>query len=289
MMSTNKKDEGCSRNYISATEASHIYVLPNLMTAGNLLCGFLAVIRCIQAKFAESMRISDDIVKEAMVPEALYEQAVWFILGAVIFDFLDGLFARLSGRESLFGKEFDSIADIVSFGMAPALMVFFLILSPTEEYPFFRQLGGLIGFIYLLCGAVRLARYNVITHPLISNKDLPTDEDFHGLPVPAAAGMIASLVLVLNSYNLKDGTIFLPILLLLIAFLMVSNIRYPSFKTIDWNTQAKSRTFISFLCGLALIYHFRWFAVAILFFAYIFFGLIRHFKEEWLANKRGSL
>ncbi len=287
-MATNKKKGGIPSNYTDVTEASHIYVLPNLMTAGNLLCGFLAVIRCIQAKFAESMRISDDIVKEALVPEALYEQAVWFILGAVIFDFLDGLLARLSGRESLFGKEFDSIADIVSFGMAPALMVFFLILSPTEEYPFFRQLGGLVGFIYLLCGAVRLARYNVITHPLIDNKKGAADEDFQGLPVPAAAGMIASLVLVINSYNLKDGAIFLPILLLLIAFLMVSNIRYPSFKTIDWNTQAKSRTFISFLCGLALIYHFRWFAVAVMFFAYIFYGLLRYFREEWLSHKHGS-
>ncbi len=287
-MATNKKKGGIPNNYTDATEASHIYVLPNLMTAGNLLCGFLAVIRCIQAKFAESMRISDDIVKEALLPEALYEQAVWFILGAVIFDFLDGLLARLSGRESLFGKEFDSIADIVSFGMAPALMVFFLILSPTEEFPFFRQLGGLVGFIYLLCGAVRLARHNVITHPLIDHKKGAANEDFQGLPVPAAAGMIASLVLVINSYNLKDGAIFLPILLLLIAFLMVSNIRYPSFKTIDWNTQAKSRTFISFLCGLALIYHFRWFAVAIMFIAYIFYGLLRFIREEWLSHKHGS-
>ena len=139
-----------------------------------------------------------------------------------------------------------------------------------------------------MCGAVRLARYNVITHPLIDNKKGVADEDFQGLPVPAAAGMIASLVLVINSYNLKDGAIFLPILLLLIAFLMVSNIRYPSFKTIDWNTQAKSRTFISFLCGLALIYHFRWFAVAVMFFAYIFYGLLRYFREEWLSHKHGS-
>ena len=76
MMSTNKKDEGRSRNYISATEASHIYVLPNLMTAGNLLCGFLAVIRCIQAKFAESRRISDDIVKEAQDTISLLDKYV---------------------------------------------------------------------------------------------------------------------------------------------------------------------------------------------------------------------
>lgn len=269
--------------YADADEASHIYVLPNLMTAGNLFCGFLAVIRCIQAKFAESVQIADEIVKEARIPEDLYEQAVWFILAAVIFDFLDGRLARLGGRESLFGKEFDSIADIVSFGMAPALMVFFLILSPTEHYPFFRHLGWLVGFIYLLCSAVRLARHNVISHPLIETKTDLSTLDFQGLPVPAAAGMIASLVLLINSYNLKASAIFLPVLLLLIAFLMVSNIRYPSFKAIDWKTQTKLRSFIYLFGGVALVYHFRWFAIAILFFAYIFYGLVRHFRVNRLS------
>ena len=266
--------------YTDASEASRIYFLPSLMTAGNLFCGFVAVIRCIQAKFATSIPTLTEVLARD-----LYEEAVWFILAAFIFDALDGRLARLGGRESLFGKEFDSIADTVSFGMAPALLVFFLILSPTEEYPFFHKVGWLIGFIYLLCAAVRLARFNVITHPLIADpSDLEKDEYF-GLPVPAAACMIASLVLVLNSYDLRYWSIFLPILMLLLALLMVSSVRYPSFKTIDLQTQTRLRTFILLFIFIVLIYQLRWFAVAIIFLSYIFYGLTRHFHQEWKSRK----
>ncbi len=259
-----------------SNEASRIYFLPNLMTGGNLFCGYLAVIRCIQAKYASTVTIAD----ESLARER-YTEAVWFILAAVIFDALDGRLARLGGKESLFGKEFDSIADIVSFGMAPALMVFFLILSPTGAYPFFLQVGWLIGFLYLFCSAVRLARFNVISNPIIAGDGAHLTADFQGLPVPAAAGMIASLVLVLNSYELRAWSIFLPILLLLIAFLMVSNIPYPSFKTIDWQTQIRLRTFVYLAVGFTLIYFFRSVAISILFLSYIFYGLLRHFMKEW--------
>ena len=125
-------------------EASRIYFLPNLMTAGNLFCGFLATIWCIRANYATLGPHPNEVLATEY-----YTEAVWFILFAVIFDMLDGRLARLGGRESLFGKEFDSIADIISFGIAPTLMVFFLILSPNEPFPFFRRVGWLIGFIYL--------------------------------------------------------------------------------------------------------------------------------------------
>ncbi len=267
--------EDYSNRFSDVTEASRIYFLPNLMTAGNLFCGFLAVIRCIQAKYATS----GPFLNEALAKE-LYTEAVWFILAAVIFDGLDGRLARLGGRESLFGKEFDSIADIVSFGMAPSLMVFFLILSPTDSYPFFRQVGWLISFIYLFCAAVRLARFNVISHPLFLQEASKDTGEFQGLPVPAAAGMIASLVLLLNSHDLRAWAIFLPILLLLIAFLMVSNIPYPSFKNIDWQTKTKFRTFIYLFVGLGFIFLFRSIALALLFLGYIFYGIFRHFQRE---------
>lgn len=262
------------------TEASRIYFLPNLMTGGNLFCGYLAVIRCIQAKYASSSAVTNETLARER-----YTEAVWFILAAVIFDALDGRLARLGGKESLFGKEFDSIADIVSFGMAPALMVFFLILSPTEAYPFFLQVGWLIGFLYLFCSAIRLARFNVISNPLLAENGVPLTAEFKGLPVPAAAGMIASLVLVLNSYDLRSWSIFLPILLLLIAFLMVSNISYPSFKTIDWQTQTRLRTFVYLAVGFALVYLFRSVAISLLFLTYIFYGLIRHSLKAWERRK----
>lgn len=271
-------------NPYNVRQASRIYFLPNLMTAGNLFCGFVAVIKCIQARL------------ETMAPGTythtsaeLYTEAVWFVLAAVIFDSLDGRLARLGGRESLFGAEFDSLADVVSFGVTPALMMFFLILSPTQGYPVFRQIGWFIGFVYLLCAAVRLARFNVITNPLLHDlKD--SGKDFVGLPVPAAAGTVASLVLLLlhlsgDNRELHKTSLALPILLLLIAVLMVSTVRYPSFKQIDWQTKTRVRTFIFIIIAGGLIFWLQEVALVGLFIAYIFLGLIRHIRRAHLINR----
>ncbi|MDR3274355.1 MAG: CDP-diacylglycerol--serine O-phosphatidyltransferase [Puniceicoccales bacterium] len=253
---------------IKAEDASKIYLLPSLFTASNLFFGFLAIIRCIQARYCT-------FSEEASA--SFYTQAVWLVTLAGISDSLDGRVARLGGKESLFGKEFDSIADAVSFGVAPALMVFFMILSPTEQFPFFRQVGWIFGFIYLLCAGVRLARFNVITHPLLPKSEQDKNShDFHGLPVPAAAGAIVSLVLVLNKYDLKALSLALPPLMLLIAWLMVSNIRYPSFKKVDWNTQAKWGSFIFGIAIIALFTLLEELAMAVIFLGYIFFGMARH-------------
>ncbi len=214
-------------------------------------------------------------------PAQLYEQAVWFILAAVVFDSLDGRLARLGGRESLFGKEFDSIADIVSFGVTPALLVFLLILNPTQDLPVFRELGLLIGFIYLLCAGVRLARFNVITSPLLKPDERLPKADFLGLPVPAAAGTIGSLVMVLNRMPENQmAALALPPLLLLIALLMVSTIHYPSFKKLDWRTELRPRTFILILVGAYLVYQYHYFAIALVFLSYIFYGIWRHIRRK---------
>src|SRR5476649_2807301 len=132
----------------NVTQASRIYFLPNLMTSGNLFCGFMAVVNCIHARLAETAE--DGLYMDASAGDH-YRYAVWFIFGAAAFDALDGRLARMGGRESLFGAEYDSLADVVSFGMAPTLLMFFLILSPTQGIPWFREIGWFIGFIYLLC------------------------------------------------------------------------------------------------------------------------------------------
>jgi CDP-diacylglycerol--serine O-phosphatidyltransferase len=272
--------------YADAAEASKIYFLPNLMTAGNLFCGFVAVIRCIQAKFASTAEgiNSAHIDTIAKTPAQLYEQAVWFILAAVVFDMLDGRMARMTKRESLFGKEFDSLADVVSFGMAPALLVFFLLLSPTADFPLVRTLGGLIGFFYLLCVAVRLARFNVITSPLLKPSENFPKVDFMGLPAPAAAGMISSIVLVITRTNMNYLALFLPVLLILIALLMVSSIHYPSFKTIGVKTRVDFRVFILIFCLIVSVYLFHYLAVALVFLGYIFYGIYRHFIPKKVVN-----
>ena len=282
MKESKKIPESASLMSTDSGEASHIYLLPNSLTAGNLFFGFLAILRCIQANYATDMVIISEY----------FTQAVWFILCSVICDALDGRVARLGGRESLFGKEFDSIADVVSFGVAPSLMMLFLILQPTEKYPFFLQIGWLIAFVYLLCASVRLARFNVLTHPMLTPIErLKESKDFLGLPVPAAAGMIASLVLVLNSLELRGLAIVLPPLMLAIAVLMVSNISYPSFKDLDWHTSTRLKTFIYLIFGLAIIFIIKELAFALLFLSYIMYGPIRHFYRIYRtrnSNKKYS-
>lgn len=274
-------------------QASRIYFLPNLMTAGNLFCGFIAVIKCIQARLITD---SGDFAGShpAWSSHELYTQAVWFILIAVVFDMLDGRVARMSGRTSLFGAEFDSLADVISFGMAPALMVFFLILAPREDYQWFRQFGWFIAFIYLLCGAVRLARFNVITHPLLYRGEGESNKDFVGLPIPAAAGTVASLVLLLlnmsaNARELRQWALALPFILILVSFLMISTVRYPSFKHVDWEMKTRLRSAIlAFIVGV-VVWQWHEISVFFVFLAYISYGLFAHYQRSVRHAQRRML
>ena len=130
-------------NHDTDNNAARIYLLPNLMTAGNLFCGFAAVLHILEAVIL--MNAGSD-------PAVKIHASIWFILGACIFDLLDGRLARLGGSESAFGREFDSLADIVSFGVAPALLVFQIVLRDFDRY------GWLVAFVYLACGALRVVR-----------------------------------------------------------------------------------------------------------------------------------
>ena len=265
----------------NVSQASRIYFLPNLMTAGNLFCGFMAVINCIQARLAETSLTGEYL--GASAPQH-YRYVVYFIFGAAVFDSLDGRLARMGGRESLFGAEFDSLADVVSFGMTPALMVFFLILAPREEFQWFRELGWIIAFIYLLCGAVRLARFNVITNPLLHRAEAESNKDFIGMPIPAAAGTVATLVLLLlnmaaNARELRQFTLTLPLLLVLVSFLMISTVRYPSFKQVNWETKTRFQSFVGILVIGVLVWRFREVAFFFVFLAYIAYGLFAHYQR----------
>src|SRR5215471_21616043 len=155
-----------------------IYLLPNLMTAGNLFCGFTATLKILEGALLQSTNA--DLAADR------FHEAIWFILGAFVFDFLDGRLARLGGHESAFGREFDSLADIVSFGMAPALLVYQIVLGE------FQNLGWMIAFVYLACGALRLARFNAVA---AAGSSSAPEKSFTGFPIPAAAGVIASITL----------------------------------------------------------------------------------------------
>ncbi len=263
--------------YNSPEEAARIYLLPNLFTAGNMLCGFLAIKECIEARFT-----TDDPNLSA----SHYVWAVWFILFACLCDLFDGRVARATHRESLFGAEFDSIADTVSFGVAPALMACFLIINPGVNDDI-KLVTWLLAFIYLLCVGVRLARFNVLTNPLVpGNEKRAAGGDFVGLPSPAAAGVMASLVLVLSKIMVTPGAkpeaytswswTLLP-LMLIISYLMVSNVRFPSLKKVDWNTKTRSRGFILIILVVVAAIRYREFALPAVFLGYICWGVVRHF------------
>ncbi|MBI3609434.1 MAG: CDP-diacylglycerol--serine O-phosphatidyltransferase [Nitrospirae bacterium] len=176
-----------------------IYLIPNLLTTGNLFSGFYAVIAVFNAD---------------------YLRAALAILVAMAFDVLDGKSARLTKTTSRFGVEYDSLADAVSFGVAPGLLIYSWALSS------YGRIGWVAAFLFLACGTLRLARFNVQVGSVES-------KHFVGLPIPAAAGVIASLV-VLDHHILRMGTEIKPMLILgliyALAFLMVSTFHYRSFK-----------------------------------------------------------
>jgi CDP-diacylglycerol---serine O-phosphatidyltransferase len=243
-----------------------IYLLPNMMTAGNLFCGFAAVLKIIEGGLLNN---SGEPAIHA------YHEALAFILGACVFDLLDGRVARLGGFESPFGREFDSLADVVSFGLAPALLVYQIVLKD------FHKTGWAVAFIYLLCGALRLARFNCIAASEEESKEphVPSKE-FLGFPIPAAAGLIASLTLFMLWLEEGERTIGrwkfgLPFLLIFLSFMMFSRVRYPSFKGLGWRTQRSLPKFLLIIVLLAFAgLNYEWMP-AVLFILFLIYGFIR--------------
>ncbi|MEM0966907.1 MAG: CDP-diacylglycerol--serine O-phosphatidyltransferase [Verrucomicrobiota bacterium] len=237
-----------------------IYVLPNLMTAGNLFCGFAAVLSILEGALQQ----------ETGNPSAgFYYRAILFILGACVFDLLDGRVARLGGFESPFGREFDSLADLISFGVAPALLVFQIVLAE------FDRAGWVVAFIYLVCGALRLARFNCVA----ATEDKEASKDFSGFPIPAAAGLTASLTLMMLWFQEGDVEIgmwrfALPVLMLFLSFMMFSRVTYPSFKSIHWRMEHSVTRFIAVIVLIAFtLLNWQWMP-AVLFTAYLVYGLV---------------
>ncbi|MCJ7705663.1 MAG: CDP-diacylglycerol--serine O-phosphatidyltransferase [Desulfobacterales bacterium] len=198
-----------------------VYILPNLFTTGNLFCGFWAIISVFQEKF--------------------YYAAVAILLASV-FDILDGKVARLSGATSKFGVQYDSLADLISFGVAPALLAFSWALRPYGRF------GWLAAFLFVVCGALRLARFNVMSAS-------GETKYFKGLPIPAAATMIALTILLylrlIETAWVKDIVIL--VMIYVLAFLMVSNIRYFSFKELDLARRKPFSFFIFIVLSMIVI------------------------------------
>src|SRR5437867_3323705 len=243
-----------------------IYLLPNLLTAGNLFCGFLALTKIVEAD-----------ISDASFPSVI-RHAIFFIILACVFDLLDGRVARLGGQDSPFGREFDSLADIISFGAAPAFLVHRVVLRNVfENHP---QIGWFIASVYLICGAFRLARFNCLAA-------LPGGgggKDFLGFPIPAAAGTVASLTLFLLWWQDKEFVIgrwryMLPLILVFLSFMMVSEVKYPSFKSLDWRAKRTFPKMVAIILGAAFLFIARKqilpVALPLIFTTYLVYGFIR--------------
>jgi CDP-diacylglycerol--serine O-phosphatidyltransferase len=249
-----------------------IYFLPNLFTAGNLFCGFVALTYIVQAD------LTQDVVTH-LVDWKPIKWALAFILLACIFDLFDGRVARMGGHESPFGREFDSLADLISFGAAPAFLVHRVVLRHAlpDEY---AELGWFIASIYLICGAFRLARFNCL-----SAMNLPgAGKDFLGFPIPSAAGLVASLTLFIIKLNEKEKDLgrwgyLLPVVLIFLSAMMVSEVRYPSFKAFGLRS---TTTFLKFIVaalfiGLLLVLKEKilYYVLPLFFTAYLVYGFVR--------------
>jgi CDP-diacylglycerol--serine O-phosphatidyltransferase len=253
-----------------------IYLLPNLMTAGNLLCGFLAILTIFKGMQTEGLLEAKDY----------YQQAMLYIFISCLFDLLDGRLARLGGQESPFGQEFDSLADMVSFGLAPAMLVSRAVLADFELPKSFdpegaREIGvtWAIAFVYLLCGGIRLARFNCLAR--VGH----TSGDFRGIPIPMAAGFVASLTFIMISFAENERSLgwlsyLLAAMILGISLLMVSNVRYPSFKKIDFRTKANVWTLLGLAVLLGFLFIFRVYAPALIFLAYLVTPLFRRKQQK---------
>ncbi len=203
-----------------------IFVLPNLFTSASLFMGFFSIISSIQEKF--------------------YPAAIAIIV-SLIFDGLDGRIARMTNTTSKFGAEYDSLADLVAFGVAPSLLAF------NWAMTFDGKAGLIAGFLFVTCGALRLARYNIQIGLIDSSV-------FNGLPIPAAACVIATTVIFFDHIGF-EGTLHDPyhiilILTVVLSLLMVSSIKYYSFKKMNLRSRMPFKILVAVI-GIVLIIYYK--------------------------------
>ncbi len=229
-----------------------IYILPNFFTMMNLFFGFYSVICSINRDF---------------------KVAATAVLIAAVFDLLDGKIARATHTSSRFGAEFDSLADLVSFGMAPGVLLYLWVLQPLQN------LGWLTAFLFMACGALRLARFN-------TNLDQPSDGYFSGLPIPAAAGMVSVTVLIISDLGLNPAYGRFPILFLayILSFLMVSTIRYYSFKKVNLFKAMNFNVLVAMMLILILIASNPSITLYVIALAYIASGPVKYLLWHFRKN-----
>lgn len=221
-----------------------VYLLPNTLTLCGMFSGFFAILSAINGD---------------------YLTAAWAIVIANIFDGLDGWIARLTNTSTRFGIELDSLSDLVAFGVAPSIMMFKWVLSP------FERVGWAAAFLFVACGALRLARFNVQT-------GAPGSKAFKGMPIPAAATILASVVIFYYDFwtGVPDKNAFFPVITIVLSLLMVSTLRYHGVKEIDFRERKPFWALIIFVMVLFTLLIRPSTAIFIFAMAYLVWGLIEN-------------
>ncbi len=237
MTSKNKKE-------LAKKPKKGVYLLPNTITLCGMFAGFYAIMSAISGNFLH---------------------AAWAIILANIFDGLDGWIARLTNTTTRFGIELDSLSDLVAFGVAPAVMIYKWALMP------FGKLGWAAAFLFVACGALRLARFNVQT-------GAPGSKAFKGMPIPGAATIVASIVIFYYEFwtGLPGKNIFFPVVTILLSLLMVSTLRYHGLKEIDFRERKPFWVLIVFVLVLFFLLIHPSTAIFIFAMAYLFWGIIEN-------------
>ncbi len=256
-----------------------MYILPSLFTTANIALGFYAILEVVRATVGDYWHL-DNAAK-----------AIGF---AVLFDGLDGRIARMTGTSSDFGRELDSLADVITFGVAPAMLAWkwgFFLMPPVlftsgELHIKLTQLGAIASFLFLIAGASRLARFNITTNPQPSNPGRPGKKYFVGMPIPAGAGIIAAVVHFESGEPVVSWYTALAWLAMVatVGYLMVSTWRFYSFKDIDFRSRHPFRLILLFAAALALIWFFSGpvlFAMALL---YMVSGIF--WRLQWIFRPR---
>src|SRR6266568_9364466 len=238
-----------------------MYILPSLFTTANIAAGYYAILQVTHGNFTDFWH---------------FDNAAKAIGFAVLFDGLDGRIARMTKTSSDFGRELDSLADVITFGVAPAMLAWtwgFHLMTPvtlTQLHLNLGKLGAIASFLFLMAGASRLARFNITTNPQPSNPGRPGKKYFVGMPIPGGAGVIAAVVHFAAGDPITSWYTALTWLLMVaaIAYLMVSTWRFYSFKDIDFGSRHPFRLILFLAAVFGAIYSYSrqmLFAIALLY------------------------
>jgi CDP-diacylglycerol--serine O-phosphatidyltransferase len=254
-----------------------MYILPSLFTTANLGAGYYAILQAMHGSVAESWHFD------------FAAKAIGF---AVLFDGLDGRIARLTNTSSDFGKELDSLADVITFGVAPAILAvmwgfhFLAMESIPELRGWPGQFGAIASFLFLVAGASRLARFNITSNPQPSNPGKPEKKYFVGMPIPAGAGVLAAVVHFSKGEPLASHWMAVVWLLLVVAvaYLMVSTWRFYSFKDLHFNSRQPFRMVVLLAVVFVAIWEFSRYVLFGIALTYMFSGVL--WRLQWIFRRR---